>query len=465
MLASGIFGTVAALDDETIQLEIAPGTADQGGPPGRREGARRPPGTSDRPSTTTDDRRRPADPHRRADAPRHRRPATTGRDAPADEERVAVARRRPARAHAHRVRSWSWPRCTAASRWAATGSPSSASTSQGGTRITLEATHRQRPERRPRPTSRRPRGIIDQRVNGTGVAEAEVAHPGQQQHRRRDPRQATRSDLVDTVEADRAAALPAGRRRSPRGQPQPPRRASASASPGAGSARRRAAGPTQAERHAPSLERAPAAAGRHVPSAEAAAGTRRRRPRRRRRRGPDAARRPPPRRRPPPPARHAAGDQGAPIDDPLTWMDNPGTKSARRSSRRSPAPRARAPRRSTTTRPAAGHLRRGRQQVPAVRGADRGHRAQRRLAGIPQNQQWSQLGGQHRRSQDLRRRHAADRQRHDQRAGRHQKQFAIVLDGKVISAPTVNGADPQRPGRRSPATSPQTEAQTPGQPA
>ena len=34
------------------------------------------------------------------------------------------------------------------------------------------------------------------------------------------------------------------------------------------------------------------------------------------------------------------------------------------------------------------------------------------------------------------------------------KQFAIVLDGQVISAPTMNGADHQRPGRRSAATSP-----------
>ena len=76
---------------------------------------------------------------------------------------------------------------------AAPGSPRSGLDLQGGTRITLIAKGSPRPR-----ASTRPRGIIDQRVNGSGVSEAEVTTQGNQFVVVEIPGK-SRRDLVDTV--------------------------------------------------------------------------------------------------------------------------------------------------------------------------------------------------------------------------------------------------------------------------
>ena len=58
---------------------------------------------------------------------------------------------------------------------------------QGGTRITLEASTAN--GQKPTPANlEEARGIIDQRVNGSRRRRVRGRHPGQRQHRRRDPR-------------------------------------------------------------------------------------------------------------------------------------------------------------------------------------------------------------------------------------------------------------------------------------
>ena len=216
------------------------------------------------------------------------------------------------------------------------------------------------------------RGIIDQRVNGNGVAEAEVATQGNRNIVVEIPGE-NRSDLVDDGQADRPAAVPPGRRRRlrrPQPSAQPSARASASAS--AGARRRATSRPAKRVGRRPGARRRrpkgralsgglvaadeQAEEGRRTPVSRTAAA---------RRPGP-APSSPPP--SPPAPGRPRTTPEGAPVDQPLQWMDNPGDKWLQKFAEftcpeagKPPAPGRRQP------EPAAGHLRRGRQQVPAVR--------------------------------------------------------------------------------------------------
>ena len=131
-------------------------------------------------------------------------------------------------------------------------------------------------------------------------------------------------------------------------------------------------------------------------------------------------------------------------------MDNPGTDVAAEVRRRSPAPRTRPPRRSTTT-----------SRKPLITCDEDGNKL---LLSAPLIEGTQLKSAQAPPPQPAER--AVDGQPDFNGAGRkifadvtqqianqtssltgQQKQFAIVLDGKVISAPTVNERDPQRPGR------------------
>ncbi len=148
-------------------------------------------------------------------------------------------------------------------------------------------------------------------------------------------------------------------------------------------------------------------------------------------------------------SRHHA--KGAPVDQPLQWMDNPGRQVAARSSPSYTCPAGRqggGPGRRRQGQPLV-DLRRGRQQVPALRRDDRGHPAHRRprRASRSNQVQWVvNLTFDSDRAQDLRQRHPDDRQR-DQPADRPaeavrdraRRQGDLRADGQR--------RDPQRPGR------------------
>ena len=210
-----------------------------------------------------------------------------------------------------------------------------------------------------RASSRRPRKIIDQRVNGSGVAEAEVTTQGNTHHRGRDPR--------------RAAARPRRRPSSARPScgsawwPAPTRPAlrrpggdAATPSDGRAGAGVRPAEP-DARRHR-GARRRPSDAIADRQRQPRAGALRDETPRRR----PTAHRRARPTPRPTPEPSGAARPTRSPraataVDDPLTWIDSPNQECGRRLQRRSPARRRHAgqrrgrPRRSrwspaTTTR-------------------------------------------------------------------------------------------------------------------
>ena len=167
---------------------------------------------------------------------------------------------------------------------------------QGGTRITLEAStdNGQKPSAA---SLEEARGIIDQRVNGTGVAEAEVATQGGRNIVVEIPG-ANRKRPRRHGEADRAAAVPAGRRG---GAPASRSRPARPARPRAAPRRRAAVAPAPSERPVRRPEGVadaprPRAARRSSPAARTPTRRSRRSPRPRRRpsaRQPVAARPPP----------------------------------------------------------------------------------------------------------------------------------------------------------------------------
>ena len=218
MLRSGIFGTVAPLDDETLELELAPGTTIK---VARQAVVKVLDGPTSDGETTTSTRtsRRGTATTRRRRAPVRStdRQQPTG-DAPADEERVAVASKtaRPGR----RLIVFGLGRGRAVRRRGAERRVEAQAGPRPAGRHADHArgTHRQRPEARPRPSLEEARGIIDQRVNGTGVAEAEVSTQGGRTSSSRSPARTARQPRRHG-EADRPAALPArraGRRRASR---------------------------------------------------------------------------------------------------------------------------------------------------------------------------------------------------------------------------------------------------------
>jgi preprotein translocase subunit SecD len=342
---------------------------------------------------------------------------------------------------------------------------------QGGTRITLEASTASG-ESVTAQNLEEARGIIDQRVNGTGVAEAEVGTQGNNNIVVEIPGQ-NRQDLVDTVKQTAqlrfrlVAAVAPGQ---PQPQPSASPSATGSASPGASPSGSRSgspsaspgAGPSGKASVSPSASTSASPKGRALSSGLVRADQPAAKP------SPAATDGPTPSPEPAPaptavPSDAPAGPQitakGAPVDQPLKWMDDPGNAWMQRFAKFTcPKGEVAAPVADIKSRPLVTCDQDGNKYLLSAALIE-GTQLTKATAGIPAQQvQWvvnltfdktaratfatvtrtianvsSQITGQ-------------------------QKQFAIVLDGRVISAPTVNGVIPNGQAEISGNFS-QTEAQ------
>ena len=240
----------------------------------------------------------------------------------------------------------------------------------GGPRRHLEARARPRPagrhpdhpdrqgQARRRTNLNEAASIIDQRVNGSGVTEAEVTTQGNKFDRRRDPRQEPPRPGRDRRSARRScasASSPAPRSRRPAAASRP---APSDQLPGAGRPRpdaRRAARPATKPAASPARRRRPRR--RTGPRCSARSPRRRRRPARARR----PARRRPARvgqslvdaRRP----RPTPPTGGPLVDQPLKWMTNPDPASVKAFNAFPCPTNGAAADRRRQPRQAAGHLR------------------------------------------------------------------------------------------------------------
>jgi preprotein translocase subunit SecD len=327
---------------------------------------------------------------------------------------------------------------------------------QGGTRITLEAvtTNGDKPSAA---NLEEARGIIDQRVNGSGVAESEVATQGGRNIVVEIPGQ-NRRDLVDVVKQTAqlrfrlvAAVGPGAPQASPSAAPSGSASPSASPSKGASTspapkASESAAVPSPT---AKPKGRAPFGAvrqGSASPSPSAAGSA-----------SPSAAPSALPSGSPAPQASPA----GAPVDQPLKWMDDPGSKwLAKFAAFTCPSGKEQAaPVADVKDQPLISCDKDGNKLLLSASLIE-GTQLRSATAGIPANQvQWVvdlTFGGAARRVfADVTR---AIANQPSALTGQ-QKQFAIVLDGRVISAPTVNGVIPNGQAQISGDFS-QIEAQT-----
>jgi preprotein translocase subunit SecD len=334
---------------------------------------------------------------------------------------------------------------------------------QGGTRITLEASTASG-ESVTAQNLEEARGIIDQRVNGTGVAEAEVGTQGNNNIVVEIPGQ-NRQDLVDTVKQTAqlrfrlVAAVAPGQ---PQPQPSASPSATGSASPGASPSASPGAGPSGKASVSPSASTSASPKGRALSSGLVRADQPAAKP------SPAATDGPTPSPEPAPaptavPSDAPAGPQitakGAPVDQPLKWMDDPGNAWMQRFAKFTcPKGEVAAPVADIKSRPLVTCDQDGNKYLLSAALIE-GTQLTKATAGIPAQQvQWvvnltfdktaratfatvtrtianvsSQITGQ-------------------------QKQFAIVLDGRVISAPTVNGVIPNGQAEISGNFS-QTEAQ------
>jgi len=308
---------------------------------------------------------------------------------------------------------------------------------QGGTRITLEASTEAGED--PTPANlQEARGIIDQRVNGSGVAESEVGTQGANQIVVEIPGE-NRSDLVDAVKATaqlrfRLVAAVSSGRPAPTGTPSP----SGSASPSGSGSPSAKATPRGKQSATPKASSGAKPKGRALSSGLVAAdeptspetsGKASTRPRAR----PSASA------APSAPAGKPA--KPAPVTQPLRWIDNPGEVWLKRFSRYT------CPSKTDAAPPVVDSKSR-----PLITCDDEG---QKYLLSVPmiEGTQLSsaQVAAPDQQSVEYRvnltfdgdgRKTFADVTRQIANATsaltQQQKQFAIVLDGRVISAPTVN---------------------------
>ena len=316
---------------------------------------------------------------------------------------------------------------------------------QGGTRITLEALTEN--GQKPTPANlEEARAIIDQRVNGQGVAESEVGTQGGNNIIVEIPGQ-KRRDLVDTVKQTaqlrfRLVAAMAS------GQPQP----SSSASPSAGGSASPSASPSKGASVNPKPSGSASATPKNrapfgprldstspSPSAKASATPAA---------GGSAS----------PSAAPSADPKGAPVDQPLKWQDNPGQAWLKRFAAYT-CPKNQKPVNDSKTQPLVTCDEDGNKlllSAPLIEGTQ----LTKAEAGIPQNQvQWVvnlTFDSTARKTFATVTRAIANQ---SSPLTGQQKQFAIVLDGRVISAPTVNGVIPNGQAEIS-GNFTQTEAQS-----
>ncbi len=340
---------------------------------------------------------------------------------------------------------------------------------QGGTRITLQASTSTGEDVTPEKLEEA-RGIIDQRVNGQGVAESEVGTQGNNNIVVEIPGQ-NRRDLVDTVKQTaqlrfRLVALVGAGQPAPTESASPDASASGSASP-SGTA-------------SPSGSASPGADGATVGPASPSATPKGRAPFGAPQAGSTGSSGPSPSADPtglptglpsdlpsdlasglPTAAQPQTDPQGAPVSQPLKWMDNPGEEWLQKFTEYT------CPAGGKAAKPVA-----DRKDQPLVTCDEDGNKLLLSAsliegtqltsaeAGIPQSQvQWVvnlTFDKTARKVFANVTRRIANQQ--SPLTGQ-QKQFAIVLDGKVISAPTVNGVIPNGQAEIS-GNFTQTEAQT-----
>ena len=327
---------------------------------------------------------------------------------------------------------------------------------QGGTSITLEASTATGEKVTPDKLAEA-RGIIDQRVNGSGVAEATVTTQGSKNIVVEIPGK-KRTDLVNTVKQTAQLRFRLVAAMAP-GQPQPKPSASPSASPSAKTSTKPKAGATSTAKPKAKASAKASPKGRALSGGLVAAD--KGKPSAKPSKKPGKTASPLPSAAPSAPATPQTSSKGAPVDQPLQWMDNPGNAWIKKF--------------AAFTCPKSGKV-----AAPVVDNKDQplvtcdesgnkyllsaamiqGTQLTRASAGIPQNQvQWvvdltfdstarktfatvtSQIANQ------------------TSPLTQQQKQFAIVLDGKVISAPVVNSPIPNGQAQIS-GNFTQTEAQT-----
>ena len=302
---------------------------------------------------------------------------------------------------------------------------------EGGTRITLTADEGATSQTQLKLAS----SIIDERVNGSGVSESEVSTQGNKNIVVEIPGK-QRKDLIDAVKrtAQLRFRLVCRHRRSRACRSRPLR-----VTPRGGVAERH---PEQKATAKPTGK--PPPAGTATPKPRPAPG--RRHPDRP---APSPTSPPTGRREPRPPS---AGASPAPpragrLDRrPAGVAARPRQRVAREFSAVHLPPEGPEPRPGRRRPgPAADHLRRQGQQVPAVQGDDRGHLAQDRVRTA--SRRTASAGRSTWRSRAGPQRPSPTSPSSSCSTGRT---FAIVLDGKVLSAPQVNDADPrrQRPDHR-----------------
>ncbi|MEO5710441.1 MAG: protein translocase subunit SecD [Nocardioidaceae bacterium] len=334
---------------------------------------------------------------------------------------------------------------------------------QGGQRITLEA----RTDTGAKPTAaslEEARGIIDQRVNGTGVTEAEVSTQGGRNIVVEVPGQNPKS-LVDTVKQTAqlrfrlVAAVGSG-------QPQPPASASPSASPSTGTSGSPTGSPTgtvspSASPSGGSSATPPTAKASPSATPKGRAGVLLDKKKPSKSPSPSAKTSPPAAPSGSPSATPQADPKGAPVNQPLKWMDNPGDTWLQKFATYTcpTGKKAAAPVDDKQAEPLVTCDGQGNKLLLSAAMIE-GTQLKSASAGIPQNQvQWVvnlTFNGSARKTFATVTQQIANQ---TSALTGQQKQFAIVLDGKVISAPTVNGVIPNGQAEISGSFS-QTEAQT-----
>jgi preprotein translocase subunit SecD len=321
---------------------------------------------------------------------------------------------------------------------------------QGGTRITLQASTTNGQKVTPA-NLEEARGIIDQRVNGSGVAESEVGTQGNDNIVVEIPGP-TRGDLVDTVKQTAQLRFRLVAAMAP-GQPQPTQAPSPSATPSgkqSGQPSSKASPGTKKSGAGQSAGpgRTASPKGRAVSSGLIAADKK-----------PKASQSPQPSKQatkqpsslplspgaqPSAPAPQAT-KKGAPITDQLAWQDNPGSEWLQKFAKFTCPKKGSPPKRvnDDKTKPLVTCDEDGNKlllSTPLIEGTQL-----KSAQATPPNQQNVQWTVNLTFNSDARKTFAKVTQAIANQTSpltSQQKQFAIVLDGQVISAPTVNSPIP-----------------------
>ena len=310
---------------------------------------------------------------------------------------------------------------------------------QGGTRITLEASTATGEEITPEKMEEA-RSIIDQRVNGQGVAEAEVAVQGNRNIVVEIPG-ANRRDLVDDVQQTaqlRFRLVAASAPGLPSDQPDPSASPSAdpSADPSASPGAEPSAEPAPSESASP---RGRALSGGLVAADETTGDKKKDKKKDKNNDGQPSA-------DPSAPATGQPGttSKGAPVDQPLQWQDNPGDEWLQKFAAYT-CPTGKKQSEQVVDKRDDPLVTCDADGVKYLLSASmiQGTQLTRAEAGIPQQQvQWAVDLTFDKTARET----FAEVTRQIVNATSpltgQQKQFAIVLDGRVLSAPVVNGVIP-----------------------